>query len=416
MHVLFVHKNFPAQFGHIASYLVQRQGFRCSFICELEPGTFAGVRRIQYKTAGGATQSTHYCSRTFENCMWHTHAVYETMKRHPEIKPDLVVGHSGFGSTLFLADLYNCPIIDYFEYYYHARDSDMDFRPEFPTSEIDIVRARARNAMILLDLQTCAAGYCPTNWQRSLFPEEYQYKIETIFDGIDTDFWYRREPPRRLGDRTFPPGTRIVTYVSRGFESMRGFDIFMKVAKKIYQARTDVVFICVGSDRICYGGDLKHIKAKTFRDYVLAQDKYDMSRFIFTGQVPPTDLANIMSMGDLHIYLTVPFVLSWSLMDSLAVGCTVLGSDTAPVREMIEHERNGLLAGFYDVDGLAKQALRVLDDPAAYRPLGQAGESMIRDRYSLEKMLPRMLDLYERAVSKRLPKPPSPKFDATMPA
>src|SRR5262249_4130091 len=156
-------------------------------------------------------------------------------------KPDLVVGHSGFGSTLFLADLYDAPIINYFEYYYHGRNSDMDFRPEFPVHELDVLRARTRNAMILLDLQTCAAGYSPTAWQRSLFPAEFQYKIETIFDGIDREFWYRRAVPRRIGDRTIPTDTRIVTYVSRGFESMRGFDIFMRVAKRICDARRDVV-------------------------------------------------------------------------------------------------------------------------------------------------------------------------------
>lgn len=399
MHVLFVHKNFPAQFGHIASYLARRKGFRCTFVSELPPATIGGVRRIQYKKAGGAKDSTHHCSRTFENCVWHAHAIYETMKTHSEIRPDLVVGHSGHGPTCFLADLYDCPIVSYFEYYYHATNSDLDFRPEYRPRELDVLRARTRNAMILLDLRTCAVGYSPTNWQRSLLPQEYQFKIETIFDGIDTEFWRRRGVPRRIGDRQIPAGTRVVTYVSRGFESMRGFDVFMKVAKRICDARPDVLFVCVGSDRICYGGDSRHIKASSFREHVLAQDDYDLDRFVFTGRIRPAELVQILSLSDLHIYLTVPFVLSWSMMNALACGCTVLASDTAPVREMIEHQRNGLLAGFFDVDGLTQLALQVLDDPEAYRPLGEAGIEMIRDRYSLAKKLPEMLALYERAVS-----------------
>jgi glycosyltransferase involved in cell wall biosynthesis len=399
MHVLFVHKNFPAQFGHIGSYLVKQQGFRCTFVSELPDNNVGGIRLIQYKTRGGATQSVHYCSRTFENCTWHAHGVFEAMKAHPEVKPDLVVGHSGFGSTLFLADLYECPIINYFEYYYRGRDSDMDFRPEFPTTELDILRARTRNAMILCDLQNCASGYSPTEWQRSLFPSEYQHKIQAIFDGIDRDVWYRRDVTRRIGDREISSGTRIVTYVSRGFESMRGFDIFMKVAKHICEARSDVIFAVVGSDRVCYGGDLKHIKAKTFREHVLSQDNYDLSRFIFTGQIPVLKLVELLSISDLHIYLTVPFVLSWSLMDSLACGCTVLASDTAPVREVIQHERTGLLAGFYDVDELVKQALRVLDAPQEFRHFGQAGTLLIDEKYSLAKKLPEMLDLYQRTVN-----------------
>ncbi len=401
MHVLFVHKNFPAQFGHIASYLVKRHGFRCTFVSELPSGESGGIRLIQYKTSGGATKNSHYCSRTFENCTWHSHAVYEAMKAHPEVKPDLVVGHSGFGSTVFLADLYGCPIINYFEYYYRGRDSDMDFRPEFPTQELDILRARTRNAMILVDLQTCAAGYSPTEWQRSLFPREYQYKIATIFDGIDRDFWYRRSGPRRVAGRTIPDDVRIVTYVSRGFESMRGFDIFMKVAKRICDARRDVVFVVVGSDRVCYGGDLKHVKAKSFREHVLSQDNYDLSRFIFTGQIPPQELVEVLSLSDLHIYLTVPFVLSWSLMDSLACGCTVLASDTAPVREVIKPEETGLLAGFYDIDAFVRQALRVLEDPAQFRRFGEAGVRLVDDKYSLAKKLPEMLDLYERTAAGR---------------
>ena len=424
MHVLFVHKNFPAQFGHIGSYLVKQEGFRCTFVSELPEGTSGGIRLIQYKTKGGATQSVHYCSRTFESCTWHAHAVHEAMKAHPDVKPDLVVGHSGFGSTLFLADLYECPIINYFAYYYRGRNSDMDFRPEFPTREIDILRARTRNAMILCDLQTCAAGYSPTEWQRSLFPKEYQYKIRTIFDGIDREFWTRRQVPRRIGDREIPSGTRIVTYVARGYESMRGFDIFMKVAKRICEQRKDVIFVLVGSDRICYGGDLKHVKAKTFLQHVLAQDQFDLDRFLISCQppnvrqpmmlslreaiarqakyvgLPPTQLVDFLSISDLHIYMTVPFVLSWSLMDALACGCTVLASDTAPVREVIEHERNGLLSGFYDIDEFVHQANRVLDEPEEYRYLGQAGVELVDEKYSLAKKLPEMLDLYEQTVNK----------------
>ncbi len=142
MHVLFVHKNFPAQFGHIAGYLVEREGFQCTFVSEREPGVSRGVRRIQYAIRGGATKQTHYCSRSFENFTWHSHAVYETMKAHPEVRPDLVVGHSGFGSTLFLADLYDCPIINYFEWFYRAHNSEMDFRPERPPKELNVLRAR----------------------------------------------------------------------------------------------------------------------------------------------------------------------------------------------------------------------------------------------------------------------------------
>jgi len=400
MHVLFIHQNFPAQFGHIARHLVRSKGWTCTFLSKVEPGETAGIRKIQYRTAGGARATNHYCSRTFENAIWSSHGVYDACKAHPHVRPDLIVGHSGFGSTVFLPELYpDVPIVNYFEYYYHAHGSDLDFRPDVVPGELDRLRSHARNAMILLDLANCRAGYSPTEFQRGLFPAELRSKIDVIFDGIETDVYRRRQGiPRRIGDRVIPDSTRIVTYVSRGFESMRGFDIFMQAAKRIYESYPDVLFVVVGADRICYGGDEKRIKHKTFREHVLAQDDYDLSKFHFTGVVPVPTLVDIFSLSDLHIYLTVPFVLSWSLMNALACGCTVLASNTAPVREMIVDGENGLLEDFFDVDGLANRAVEVLRDPAAYRHLGERGAEMIEQRYALSVMLPRLVDLFERAA------------------
>ena len=172
MHVLFVHKNFPAQFGHIAAYLTEQSGWRCTFVSETAPGVVAGVRKIQHQPKSGATESTHCFSRTFENGIWHAAGVYDSLKGlRNSLDPDLIVGHSGFGSTLFLTELFpQAPIVNLFEYFYHPHDCDMDFRPEFPPSEEDVLRSRARNAMIMLDLEYCQAGYVPTEFQRGLFP------------------------------------------------------------------------------------------------------------------------------------------------------------------------------------------------------------------------------------------------------
>jgi glycosyltransferase involved in cell wall biosynthesis len=401
MHVLFVHKNFPAQFGHLAARLIRDRGHRCTFVSETPSGTVAGIRKIQYRVGGGATRQTHYASRTFENAIWHAAAVYETVKPlREELRPDLVVGHSGFGSTLFLHQLFpDTPVINYFEYYYHPRGSDIDFRADRPVLEEDLLRSRARNAMILLDLEYCQAGYTATEFQKSRFPNAYQPKIRVLHDGVPTDVWYRQEVlDRTVGKRQFDPDTRIVTYVSRGLESMRGFDIFMQMAKRVYQAYPRVVFIVVGADRVAYGGDLKHVQAKSFKEHVLRQDEYDLERFVFLGQVKPTQLARILSLSDLHVYLTVPFVLSWSLLDAMACACTVLASDTAPVREVIHHNENGLLCDFFDVDGLAARAVQVLKDPHTYRSLGQAAAETVRQRYSLDVIFPQMAAFYEEVA------------------
>ncbi len=397
MQLLFVHPSYPGQFGPLLSRLAQQPGLDCVFLSTNASGLRDGVRCIPFKTRGAATSATHYCSRTFENAVWSAHAVYEACAQ-AQFSPEVIIGHSGFGTTVFLQELYDCPIVNLFEYYYHAHDSDLDFRSDFPPEEVSRLRAHARNAMILMDLQACAAGYTPSAWQQSLFPNEYQSKIDVMHDGIDTEFWKRRGGPRRIGEEFIPDDVRIVTYVARGLEAMRGFDMFVRVANRIAKELPNVLFVVVGSDRVCYGNDLQHIQAKTFREHVIQTEHPDLSRFRFLGTVPQTQLVDLFSMSDLHLYLTVPFVLSWSLLNALACECTVLASDVAPVREVIEHGRTGLVGDFFDVDGLVEQALRVLRDPIQHRELGRAGRVLIEEEYCLDKTVPQFKTMLDRVM------------------
>ena len=251
MHVLFLHQNFPAQFGQIAVYLAKRHRYRCTFVSEKEVPDSAEIQHVQFPVVGGATQLTHHCSRTFENQVWRSHAVYETLQKRPEIQPDLIVAHSGFVSSLFLRELYpNTPQINYFEYFYHTVGSDMDYRYDLPAPpELDRLRLRARNAQLLLDLHNCDAGYVPTEFQRAQLPHEFQYKLNTIFDGIDHHFWKPLEnPARTFNGLDIPEGMKVLTYVSRGFEATRGFDIFLRAAERICRERKDVIVVVVGED------------------------------------------------------------------------------------------------------------------------------------------------------------------------
>ncbi|MBX3400672.1 MAG: glycosyltransferase [Gemmataceae bacterium] len=403
MHVLFVHQNFPAQFGPFASRLARRPGWRCTFATAKASGAIPGVEIIVHENKGGASERTHYCSRTFENAIWQTHAVHDALAARPDIQPDLIVGHSGFGSTLFLRELYpNARIVNLFEFFYRTTGADMDFRTDFPSKPLDKLRARARNATILLDLDNCDLGYSPTEWQRSLLPAEYHPKVRTVFDGIDTNLWKPMPgAPRRIGDRAVPADMKIVTYVARGFESMRGFDIFMRAANIICKRRSDVIFAVVGQDRVCYGGDEKHTGGRSFKDWVLSRDTYDLSRFVFTGLLPESALARLLAVSDLHIYLTVPFVLSWSMLNAMACGAVVLGSDTPPVREAIAPGRTGLLADFFSPEAFADAADRALDDIAGHRPLGEAARAHILERYSLDVCLPKFDALLNDAMARR---------------
>jgi glycosyltransferase involved in cell wall biosynthesis len=412
MHVMYVHQNYPAQFGHIAAHLAQKLNWKCTFVTQAPSGTSDGIERIQYKLAGGATKTNHFCSRTFENNVWHCDGVFRALKARPDVKPDLIVGHSGFGSTLFMRELYpDVPCINFFEYFYHPHDpdSDMDFRSDlgWEIPEIKYLRSRCRNAMIMLDLLNCQVGYVPTNFQRSKFPDIFQPKLRTIFDGVDRAVYHgfneelrpsvSQRGPRKIAGVEIPANKRVLTYVSRGFESMRGFDIFMRSAKLIYQQYPDVQIIVIGTDRIAYGGDEGYTEGKSFKDWVMAQDKYDLEKIRFVGRVHPTELAKTLAATDLHIYLTVPFVLSWSMMDAMSCGAVVLGSATSPVKEMIKDGENGLLADFFKPEEFAEKAVKVLQNPDEFRPLGRAAEKMIAEQYSLDAVLPKMLALYEEA-------------------
>lgn len=408
MQIVFVHQNFPAQFGHVANYLGERHGHDCIFASRKKMPNTRNIKHIHYDTKGGATAKSHYCSRSFENSVWHSMAIYEALTRHPGLNPDLIVGHSGFGSTLFLREKFKCPIINYFEYFYHSKESDMDFRPDFPSREMDHLRSRARNAMILLDLHNCARGYSPTRWQHSHMPPEYKDKVKVLFDGIDTKYWRPCKPEnRQVAGWMVPRGCRLVTYATRGMESMRGFDIFMNVAYRLCKERSDIVFAIAGEDRVCYGGDHRQTGGKSLKEYLVSIGNFDMSRFRFLGMLAPTELAKLFSLSDLHFYFTVPFILSWSVFNALACGTTILASDTAPVRELIQHEHSGLLVDFFDEDAFVDVALKVLKDPQAYRFLGANGRAVVDQQYSFEACLPKLAKFYQQVAEQGKPVAPS---------
>ena len=204
---------------------------------------------------------------------------------------------------------------------------------------------------------------------------------------------------RQIGPHRIESNTKIVTYVARGLESMRRFDVFMKLAKRIYQQMPNVLFVVVEADQVFYGGDLNRVKEKSFREHVLTQDDYNLSKFHFTGVLPPRQLARLLSLSDLHVYLTVPFVLSWSLLDALACGCTVVASNTEPVREVIVNNQNGLLGDFYDLDRLTELSLQVLRDPEGCCRLGEAGVALIQEKYTLERTLPKVFEFFTATVN-----------------
>ena len=401
MHVLFVHQNFPAQFGHIAAHLAQAARLPLHVrLREARPARSADIECIQYKIDGGATEHNHYCSRTFENATRHARPSTTRSRPGRTSSPTWSSATPGFGSTLFLRELYpDCR---------SSTTSSTSTGPGTPTWTSARTSRRSRST---------ASGPAPaTPWScstwttatpatarptgsASLFPKEFQHKLRTIFDGVDTAVWKPMpDLPRTVnGVRDVPEGMKVVTYATRGMESMRGFDVFMKAAKKLCDRRTDVIFLIAGQDRVCYGGDERFTGGKSVQGVgARRRTTTTCRRFVFLGLIPPTELAKLFNITDVHVYLTVPFVLSWSLLDALACGATVLASDTAPVREMIQTGVNGVLFDFFNVDALAELANQLLDRQAEYQVAGPAGGGdHPRDRYSIDVCLPKMVEMYE---------------------
>jgi glycosyltransferase involved in cell wall biosynthesis len=331
-------------------------------------------------------------------------AVHDAIRANASLRPDLIVAHGGRGApTLLLREVVDCPIIVYCEYYFGDSHRDISYRIDLPPAEPASFFPRCINAPTLTALVECDAGYSATLWQKESFPKRFHSRIAVRFDGVETDIYHPGPAPRRIGNTVIPADTRIVTFVSRGLESIRGFDIFMKVADRIAQERSDVIFVVVGGEEIHYGWDALHTGSPSFKKWVLEQQNYDLSRFMFLGRIMPEALADILRISDLHIYLTAPFVVSWSLFDAMASGCVVLAADVPNVREVIEPGRNGLVESLFDVERLTETALRVLADPAEFAPLGRTACRDIEEKYSLEACIPPLMDFLDDVANRRWP-------------
>jgi glycosyltransferase involved in cell wall biosynthesis len=410
VNILFIHDAFPAQFGRVALELSRRRGWHCRFLVQSLSSCPTPSREMlealeihlvpksaEHRTSEGIPWPQIY-GHYLDQCQ----TVHDTLKAMPHVRPDLVVAHGGRGApSLFLRELLDCPIIIYCEYYFANSHRDISYRIDLPPAEPAPFFPRCINAPTLATLIDCDAGYSATHWQKQSFPAKFHPKIKVHFDGLDTEFYKPGPALRQIGNRSIPEGTKVVTFASRGLESIRGFDLFMKFARRICEARRDVIFIVAGGEEIHYGWDKLHTGMTSFKEWALRGQDDNIDRFIFTGTVLPEQLAEIFRLSDLHIYLTAPFVLSWSLLDAMATGCVVLASDVGPVREVIEPGRNGLLEPLFDIDRLTETALRVLDDPATFAPLGRAARETIEEKYRLENCVRALGDFFERAASRR---------------
>jgi glycosyltransferase involved in cell wall biosynthesis len=399
MRILFLHRNFPGQFLHLASLFAKDRQNEVVFITERKERSIPGVRKVVYELNKKDRPVTHRYLRYYEESILHGQAAANAavnLKKKGFV-PDIIFGHT-WGPTLFMKDVFpDTPLLGYFEWFYHAHGSDVDFDRDRPIPTDTEALIRIKNSHILVDLYTCESGICPTNWQHAQFPQEFREKIHVIHDGINTDY-FKPDPRVKLAlphlDCDLSQVKEIVTYVSRGMEPYRGFPQFMQAVSIILDRRPDCHVVIVGEDRVCYGSSLPG--GKTYKQQMLEQLSLDISRVHFTGYLPYNLYRTVLQASSAHIYLSYPFVLSWSMLEAMAAGCLVLASNTPPVTEVIRDGHNGLLFDFFSPEEIADRLCEALNHPDGMQQIRCNARETIIKNYDLKDRLPRQVQLIRK--------------------
>ncbi|OGI20594.1 MAG: glycosyl transferase family 1 [Candidatus Melainabacteria bacterium RIFOXYA12_FULL_32_12] len=396
MRILFLHRNFPAQFKHLINYFTQNPDNQVVFITGRKEDSLPGVTKLAYNLSRKVPDNAHRYLRFFEESILHGQASAQaalSLKNQGFI-PDIIIGHS-WGNTLFIKDVFpDTPVLCYLEWFYRAYGSDVDFEKQGPLPVNLEALLRVKNSHILIDLYSCDHGISPTKWQHSQFPPEYHDKISIIHDGINTDH-LKPDPEAKLViphlNLDLSEVKEIITYVSRGLEPYRGFHKFMEAVPHILERRPNAHIVIVGEDRVYYGSSLPN--NKTYKQEMLEKISFDTSRVHFTGRISYDIYLKVLQASSAHIYLTYPFVLSWSMLEAMSAGCLVIGSNTPPVTEVIKDGENGLLVDFFSPQEIAERIDEVLNHPDQMKEIRIKARETILEQYDLKKLLPKQIEL-----------------------
>lgn len=367
MRVLLIHQNFPGQFRRLGQMWSKQPGWDVIGLGHKKAPGLPDVRWIPYDMARPPSSSQHPYMRQMEDAVLRGQATARVMLklRKQGWKPDAILAHPGWGETLYAKDVFpDAKLIHFCEWYYGTPGSDVGFDPEFPASFDTQAKLRTWNALHNVNLEHCDVGVSPTHWQRSRHPAVYQDKIQVIHEGIDTEL-LRPAPTAHLtlpNGHTVKAGEPVITYVARNLEPYRGFNSFMRALEQVQKAHKTCHTIIVGGDDVSYGQ--KPQDAANWREKMLQEVTLDASRTHFLGKVPYDVYRKVLQVSAAHVYLTYPFVLSWSMLEAMASGCLIVGSDTAPVREVVSNGSNGLLVDFFSPQRIAEQIALCLNHPA----------------------------------------------------
>jgi glycosyltransferase involved in cell wall biosynthesis len=403
MRILFVHQNFPAQFKHLAPALAANPEHEIIALTMRKdvPEQWEGVRLIRYQAVRGSTPNIHPWVSDIETKTIRGEAVFHAASalRDSGFTPDLIIAHHGWGESLFLKDVWpDTQLAIYCEFYYHVQGTDMGFDPEFSDQDpSDHCRLRLKNINNLLHFEIADAGISPTHWQASTFPPPFRDKITVIHEGIDTEVIAPNATASLSvnsvnGSFSLTRDDEVITFVSRSLEPYRGYHIFMRTLPEILRRRPNAKVVIVGDDTVSYGAQPP--KGQTWKDIFLneVRDQLDMSRVYFVGRTSYDHFITLLQLSRVHIYLTYPFVLSWSLLEAMSAGCCIVASDTAPLHEAIIDNQSGRLVNFFDTAAISDAVCELLDQPEQRAEFGRQARAFAQATYDLKTVcLPRQL-------------------------
>ena len=413
MKLLFIHQNFPGQYKHLAPYFASNPHNQVVSIGEKRedrPINIKGLRHLTYEKPRGASSTTHHYLHSFEAAVRRGQAVARLAMelRREGFVPDITCAHPGWGESLYLKEVYpEAQLLNYYEFYYRFKGSDIGFDPEFPVTFDDMFRTPTKNATHLLSLAASDWGISPTFWQRDQFPPAWRGLISVIHEGIDTEV-VRPDPQAVLKLEAqkleLSRKDEVITYVSRNLEPYRGIHIFMRALAKILKQRPQARVLIVGGDEVSYGRKLP--KDESYRQRALDEvgKDLDLSRVHFLGKVPYPTFLKILQISAVHVYLTVPFVLSWSMLEAMSAACLLVASRTQPVQEVVQDRVNGLLVDFLSPAEVAERVEEALADPGKFDELRRTARRTIVERYDLRSIcLPQFVALIETLAARRMP-------------
>lgn len=401
MIILFLHRNFPAQFKHLATLLAKDPNNVVLFITKTNDTEIDGVVRLTYEPQQPVSENCHEYLKCYEEAIIHGQAAANIAGalKMKGIIPDIVFGFS-WGPPMFIKEVFpDVPFLCYFEWFGKTKDSVFDFNSKV-LSEDQKARIKCNNSHVLMDLYNCDAGICPTNWQKKQFPVEFQDKIKVIHDGIDTELCKPDDDAIFLiKDKNLELSAKdeVITYATRGMEPYRGFPEFMEAAEIILKKRPNAHVVIAGANAVCYSPKLQQ---GTYKELMLNKLKLDMKRVHFVGTLPFDEYIKLLQISSVHVYLTYPFILSWSILEAMASGACVVASNTAPVVEVIKDNYNGLLVDFPNVNQLVEKIEYALDNRDEMKEIRNNARQTIINNYNLSKLLPQQIDFINSLIRK----------------